>query len=53
MKTRRTTLALAAALTLTSCAAPPGDSPGEVPTPDRAKNVIVLQGDGMGIATAS
>ncbi|GAB3471624.1 alkaline phosphatase [Kineococcus endophyticus] len=50
MKTRRTTLALAAALTLTSCAAPPGDSPGEVPTPDRAKNVIVLQGDGMGIA---
>lgn len=50
MKSRRTTLALAAALTLTSCAAPPGDSPGEVPTPDRAKNVIVLQGDGMGIA---
>ncbi|WP_432564822.1 alkaline phosphatase [Kineococcus sp. SYSU DK003] len=60
MRHAKTTLALAAALTLalTSCAtgasSPPGDGPhgggdGRYGH-DRARNVIVLQGDGMGIA---
>jgi len=52
MRTSTLTLAVGAslALGLSSCATGVDAPAQDVPPPDRAKNVIVLQGDGMGIA---